>query len=154
MRPSILHRRLGEHRRIEVVEAGDVDRIIGTADLLDVAVAEGRDATGLAETVMHAVAAELVVGNVGFVTLQAETVGLYDCPPIAPLPADRAIALACAGIEVDIGLIADISAMAASLIGQFHNRRSCFPGPGGPRFAAHPFDNMMPDEADAVHLPH
>ena len=48
----VFDRRLGKFRRIEIVETGEVHRIIGAADLLDVTVTEGRDATGPAEPVM------------------------------------------------------------------------------------------------------
>src|SRR5258708_34279383 len=116
----VFDRRLGELRRIEIVETGEVHRIIGAADLLDIAVTERRDAAGLAEPVMAALAAELIVGQLALAREQAKRLRLDDGAPVAPLGTDRAVALARAGAEVEVGLVADFAAMAASLVGPGH----------------------------------
>src|SRR5882672_8102654 len=116
----VFDRRLGELRRVEIVETGEVHRIIGAADLLDVAVTERRDAAGLAEPVMAALGAELIVGQRAFAREQAKRLRLDDGAPVAPLGADRAVALARAGAQVEVGLVADFAAMAASLVGPGH----------------------------------
>src|SRR5258708_38114123 len=95
----VFDRRLGELRRIEIVETGEVHRIISAADLLDVAVTERRDAAGLAEPVMAAFGAELIVGQLAFAREQAKRLRLADGAPLAPLGADRAVALARAGAQ-------------------------------------------------------
>src|SRR5258707_13468013 len=88
----VFSRRLGELRRIEIVETGEVHRIISAADLLDVAVTERRDAAGLAEPVMAALGAELIVGQLAFAREQAKRLRLNDGAPVAPLGAARAVA--------------------------------------------------------------
>src|SRR5688572_1844075 len=84
---------------------------------------ERRDAAGLAEPVVPALAAELVVRRLGVVRQQPELRRLDDRAPVAPLGADRAIAAAGAGAEVDVGLVADLSAVAAAAIGFLHPSR-------------------------------
>jgi hypothetical protein len=112
--------RFGKFRRIEIVETGEVHRIIGAADLLDVTVTEGRDAARPAEPVMAAHGAELIVGQFVFAREQAKRLQLDDGAPIASLGTDRAVALARAGAQVEVGLVADFAAMAASLVGPGH----------------------------------
>src|SRR3982074_2011268 len=98
----VFDRRLAELRRVEIVETGEVHRIIGAADLLDVAVTERRDAAGLAEPVMAALGAELIVGQLAFAREQSKRLRLDDGAPVAPLSADRAVALARAGAQVEV----------------------------------------------------
>src|SRR5258707_3661480 len=116
----VLDWRLREFRRVEIVETGEVHRIIGAADLLDVAMTERRDAAGLAEPVMAVVGTELIVGQLAFAREQSKRLRLDDGAPVAPLGADRAVALARAGVQVEVGLVADFAAMAASLVGPGH----------------------------------
>jgi len=70
--------------------------------------------------VMAGEGAELVIADAGLFAQKAEILGLDIGAPVAALPADRAIALSGSGLKVDIGLIADSAAMAASVIGLLH----------------------------------
>ena len=84
------------------------------------AVAEGPEATALAE---HAVAlhrAELIVGKLARAGEQTKRRGLDVRAPIARLVADRAIAFAGARRKIDIRLEANIAAVAASCVGHQH----------------------------------
>ena len=81
----VLDWRLRELRRVEIVKTGEVHRIISAADLLDVAVTERRDAAGLAEPVMAALGAELIVGQLAFAREQSKRLRLDDGAPVAPL---------------------------------------------------------------------
>src|SRR5712671_939305 len=120
----VTHGQLRELLGIDIVETGDIDRIVGAADLLDVAVAERGDAARLAEPMVAALAAELIVRDVGLAGQQPKILRLDDRAPVSPLGADRAVALAGSGAEVDIGLEANIAAMAAAAIGLLHQHRS------------------------------
>src|SRR5260370_37833472 len=95
----VFDRRLGKLRRIEIVETGEVDRIIGAADLLDVAMPECRDAAGLAKLVMGALGAELIIGQLALACEQAKRLRFDRGAPVAPLGTDRAVALASAGAQ-------------------------------------------------------
>ncbi len=65
--------------------------------------------------------AELVVADASLFTGQAGNPrGLIFDAPVAALPADRAIALAGTGLQVDISFIADPAAMAASVVSLLH----------------------------------
>src|SRR4029453_7298502 len=102
------------------VEAGDVDRHKGAANLLDVAVPERRDPAGMAKAVMTLLAAELVDADTIAAREQAEVLWLDGRIPGAQLAAVRAIAAAGAGLEGDIGLVPHPAAVTASVIGLFH----------------------------------
>ena len=68
--------------------------------------------------------AELVVRELVGAGEQAKRFGLDDDPPPARLGADRAVALAGPGRQVDLGLEANVAAVAASGIGLGHGRIS------------------------------
>jgi hypothetical protein len=65
--------------------------------------------------------AELVIAEIRLVALQAKRVGLDLGAPRALLRADRTIAPAGALRKVDIRLVADFPAMAASFVGFQHD---------------------------------
>src|SRR6185503_3190693 len=116
----IAHGGGGKLGGIEIVEAGEVDGIVGAADRLDIAIAEGSEAAGGAEAVMRAHGAKLVVGEVGFAGDQPEGLGLDDGAPVSPLGADRAVALPGAGGEVKVDLEPHLAAVAASVKSLHH----------------------------------
>src|SRR5580700_4102010 len=70
-----------------------------------------------AEQVVRDVVAELVVGQSVLASDHPKRLRLDDRAPIPALAADRAVALAGAGGEIDVGLVADRAAMAAAPIG-------------------------------------
>src|SRR5690348_4969828 len=117
---EILHRRLHKLGGIEIVKAGKIDRDIGAAHCLDVTVAICRHPAIGAEAMMPGEGSELIVADACFLAQQAEILWLDVRAPVAELPADRAIALSRPGLNVDIGLVADPAAMAASVIGLLH----------------------------------
>src|SRR4249919_234993 len=100
-----------------IVEAGHLHGDVRAAGFGDVAAAEGTYATGPAEQPVRAVGAELVVRQRGLVGKQAERLGLGHDGPVARLGADRAIALAGALAEIEVGFEADGAAMATSVVG-------------------------------------
>src|SRR5262245_46234711 len=114
---GVAHGGIGEGGGIHIVEAGDVHGVEVATQDVEVAAAESVHAAMAAEQVVHAVAAELVVGERVLAGQQAESLGLGDHAPIAGLGADRAVALAGARAEVDVGLVADFSAVAAAMVG-------------------------------------
>ena len=116
----IPHRGCGELGRVEIVEHGEIDGHIGAADLRNVAMAESGDAAVAAEAVMRLARAELVVGERPLPFDEPKGLGLDHRAPVAALPADGAVALARAGGEVDIGLEAHLTAMAAAVVGFEH----------------------------------
>src|SRR5262249_45902520 len=123
---------------VEVVDAGDRDRHVGAADLLDIAAAVWRDAAGAAEAVLGALAAEFVGCRRALVGQQAEILRLDQRAPFALLAAVRAVAAARAGLEVDVGFETHRAAMAATVIGPFHwtgfpSKNVGSRGPGRPR---------------------
>ncbi|NKJ05013.1 hypothetical protein FHT29_001977 [Rhizobium sp. SG741] len=65
--------------------------------------------------------AELIFTDAVFARNQAEIGGCCHSQPIALLLADRAIALEGAALQVEIGIVADGAAMAASMIGLLHH---------------------------------
>lgn len=103
-----------------VIEAHHVDRVVEPARLRDVGPMVGVHAAMPAEQVMHAVRVELVVGELALARDETERLGPDARAPEALLRADRAIALAGAGGEVDVRLEADRAAMAAAVIGLEH----------------------------------
>lgn len=117
---EILHRRFRKLSGIEIVKAGEIDRDIGTADRLDIAVAISRHPAIGAEAVMAGERTELVIADAGLLAQKTEILGLDIGAPVAALPADRAIAFSRPCLKVDIGLVTDPAAMAASVIGLLH----------------------------------
>src|SRR2546427_4425505 len=117
---EVLERRVDHLGRLDVVERGHVDGDVLAADLLDVAFAEGPHAAMLAEQMVRALRAELVVREIALAREQAEVFGLDDHAPIAHLRAIAAIAAAGAGAEIDIGFVADGAAVAAAGVGLLH----------------------------------
>jgi hypothetical protein len=87
-----------------------------TADLLDIAAAEGAYAAVAAEEMMTALGTELVATKIRFATEQAERFRLDDGRPVPALGADRAIALARSGAQIDVCLEADGAAVATSCV--------------------------------------
>src|SRR4029077_6798965 len=100
----VADRQFGEFCRRHVIETGDVDRIIGSADFLDISVTERRDAARLAEPMVSLHATELVIGQFEVAGEQPKVLGHNDSTPIASLGADRAVAPPRPGAEVDVGL--------------------------------------------------
>jgi hypothetical protein len=113
----VTDRRLVELGRVEVVEAGELDRDEGAADLGHVAAAERVDAAGATKQVVALHLVEPVVGQFVLAGEQAEGVGLDQHRPVADLGAEAAVALAGAGGEIDVGLEADRAAVAAAVVG-------------------------------------
>src|SRR5690606_10544858 len=89
-------------------------RVEPAAGLRDVAVAVGARAAAAAERPVHAAGAELVVDHLARAFEQAECLGLDAGAPVAGLAADRAIALAAAGVEIEVGFETHVAAVAAA----------------------------------------
>ena len=118
-----VHRAHRQRRHVgvrQIVEARDRHRIIGTADLLDLAMAERRYAARLAKDMMRAVRTELIVGQRRGIAQQSKRLGLDLRAPVPFLGADRAIAFARPGIEIDVGLEFDGAAVARTMMGLEH----------------------------------
>src|SRR5262249_44820070 len=98
----------------------DVDRDEVAADFRNMAAAERTQAAMLAEQVVALPGAELVVRQCVVPRQQTKRVGLDERSPVARLPADRAVAFAGAGGEIDIRLETNGAAVAASCVGLQH----------------------------------
>ncbi|MEP7043088.1 MAG: hypothetical protein ABI843_08490 [Dokdonella sp.] len=81
---EVADRRIGEFHRIDAVARGQADRDVVTADLF-----------------------ELVVAEFAHARKRPECIGLDDSASASRIAADRAIAFACAAIEVDVRFEAD-----------------------------------------------
>src|SRR5688572_28603890 len=108
------HGRGDEVGGVDVVEAGEVDRV----EL--VVTRERPQAAVLAEAVTDGFRAEPVFRQIGFAGDQAETIALDRREPVPPLGADRAVALHRAFRQVHVGLETHGAAVAASPIGLLH----------------------------------
>jgi hypothetical protein len=111
------NRRAGEFADIRVVEARNIDRVEISAENIEVAATERANPTMLAEKVVHAVGAELVVRQSVLARDHPKRVGFDDDAPISRLAADGAVALTRAGAQIDVGFVSDFAAMAACSIG-------------------------------------
>lgn len=87
-----------------------------TTDFLDVAATEGAYAAVLAEEMVRAIRAELVITKISFSIEQAEGFRLDGDRPIPALSADRAVAFARAGAQIDVCFEADGAAVATSCV--------------------------------------
>src|SRR4029450_5613022 len=90
---DIGHGRTGELDGIDLVEGGQADGVESGSRVLDVGLPEGAYAAGLAEAVMDAPGAELVVAQVGCAREQAHVGRPPRHQPRSLLRADRAVAL-------------------------------------------------------------
>src|SRR5581483_3472218 len=96
-----------------VVEARDVDRDVVATDLWHMPAPERPHAAVPAEEMMGVPRAELVVREVPLPGQQPKRIGLDDRAPGALLAADRAVASARPGAEIDVRLEADGPAVTA-----------------------------------------
>lgn len=103
-----------------VVERSELDRDVVTADLLYVAATERTHAAVAAEKMVPAPGAELVVAEGLFARKKAEGFRFDDDRPVPALGADRAVALAGAGAQVDIGFEANGTAVATACVCLHH----------------------------------
>lgn len=87
-----------------------------TADLLDVAAAEGTYTAVPAEQMVSAHGAELIVAENLLAREEPEGVRLDDDRPIPALRADRTVALAGAGAQIDVGFEANGAAVATTCV--------------------------------------
>lgn len=115
-----LHRPLQQLRRRRIVQRAQLDGDKVTAQLLDMSAAEWANAAMLAEQVMHAPGAELVVAQIGFAGEQTEIGGLDGHAPIARFRANRTVALARPGTQIEIGFVAHRAAMTTAVVGLLH----------------------------------
>src|SRR5689334_12458004 len=116
---DIGHRERGELFIREIVQTAD-----DNGDELTVGrrahVRKRLDPASLAEHVIDAVGAEVVLAE-RVLALQEAKVGTIDGDqPVAALAADRAVASHCSLTEVDVGFVADRATMAAAGMGLFH----------------------------------
>src|SRR5215470_7796667 len=102
---------------VDVIEAGQIDGVEITAEKIEMPAPERAHAAMLAEQVVHAVAAELVIRERVFARQQPECIRLDDHAPLPRLGADRAIALGAAGAEIQVCFAAHLAAMTAGLVG-------------------------------------
>src|SRR6185437_15184536 len=116
----------GELGGAEVVERGQRHRDIVAADLLDMPPRKRTDSAGPAEQVMALLRAELVVAEIVLAREHAQILRLAADRPVALLGADRAVALARPGLEIEVSLEPHRAAMAAAVVGLLHRERSCF----------------------------
>lgn len=89
---------------IDAVQAGDIDRVVLAAQHFQFAAPERMDAAVPAEQMVRDLAAKLVIAQVLGAGQQAEGIRLDDRAPVTGLAADRAIAAAGAGRQIDVGL--------------------------------------------------
>jgi hypothetical protein len=73
-----------------------------------------------AEQMMAALRPELIVAERFLSREEAKGFRLNDCRPIPTLGADRAVALPCAGTQVNVGFEAHCTAVTTSLKGLHH----------------------------------
>src|SRR5579883_2492712 len=114
-----------------IVERSQVDRHVVAAELFQVAAPERTHTAMTAEKVVMAVRAELVVAEIALPAEQAKVGGLDGDAPATRLCADRTIAAARAGRQVQIGLVTHGAAVTASGVGLFHGRFSVSGCSGG-----------------------
>src|SRR4030095_8689010 len=105
---------------INAIEAGKLDRDIVATDFLDVPGLEGTHTAVLAEQVCALATAEAVITERLLAGQQAKLMRLDHRAPVARLGANRAIALARALREVDVGFEADGAAVTAAVVCPFH----------------------------------
>src|SRR6186713_2579726 len=110
----VAHRRIHQLRETRVVEARKVDGEVFATDLRNVSVPEGMHSAISAERVMHRLRVEAVVHQRFAARGEPEGIRLHDGTPEPQLCADRAVALARAGVDVDIRFEAYVAAVAAS----------------------------------------
>src|SRR5262245_6042673 len=118
---EILHGRVRKLGCVDFVETGDVDRVEVAADRLHVTAAERPYAAMLAEQVVCAATAELVIGKVLLARKHSHVRRLGERRPEPSLGTDRAVALAGADRKIEIGFKPDLAAMAASFVCLFHS---------------------------------
>jgi hypothetical protein len=114
---EIFQRRRDQFGGCRIVEGGELDGHEVAAHFLDMAATECPHAAIAAKQMVHAAGAELIVAERVGTGRETEGVGLDGDAPIARLGADRAVAPAGATRQIEIRLIADSTAMAASVIG-------------------------------------
>ena len=102
---------------IGVVQARNIDRAEIAAEHVEVSVTKRMHAAMLAEAMVPDIGAELVVRQSILARDQPKRLGLDDDAPIPDLGAEGAVAPAGAGAQIDIGLVLNLAAMAASSIG-------------------------------------
>src|SRR5688572_21914192 len=112
---GVLHGRLGELRRIDVIEASDFHRYVGTADRGDVTALEGTHTAVPAEQVLALAAAKAILGQRVLAGQQPECLRLDEGIPVAGLGANGAVALARALREIDVGFESHRAAVAAAV---------------------------------------
>jgi hypothetical protein len=106
----------GELAGIRVVEARNIDRAKFSAKLIEVSVTERVNPAVPAENMVPDLGAELVVRQSLLACDQAKRLGFDDHTPISHLGAERAVAPAGAGAQINVGLKLDLAAMAAASI--------------------------------------
>jgi hypothetical protein len=117
---GIFHRRLCQVCWIQVVKACEAYRIIGPANLLDVAIAKRTHPACLAEAVMSAHCAELVISEVVRAGNEPEIFRFDLRGPASTFRAYGTIALACTRTQIQVGLETNCAAMAAALVRSLH----------------------------------
>src|SRR5690606_20680752 len=112
--------RIDQFLHINVVQRGQLYRDIISAYRVEMAAAEWANTAVAAEQMMTGKRTKLVVTQGIFAGKQPEITGPYDGIPVARFGADGTIAFVGAGSEIDIGLKAHGTAMAAAEAGFFH----------------------------------
>jgi hypothetical protein len=111
---------LGRGRRVEVVQAGQVDAVEVASQHIEISVAKRLYAAVSAEPMVPGHSDELVVRQLILAGEQAKGVRLDDSAPSPGLSTERAVALGRALTQIDIHFITNCSAVATSYVCVLH----------------------------------
>ena len=108
-----LDRCVGKFVDLNVIKAGKIDGEILAAENVEMSTTECMNTTCLAEKVVHAVTAKLIIRQGVLARNHPKRARFDDRAPISLVGANRAIAFARIDPQVDFGLMLDLAAMAA-----------------------------------------
>jgi hypothetical protein len=116
----VVNRRIYELIRGDVVEAGDIDSVELTAELIQVAASEWFNTASAAKEVLYRFAAEKIFGQGFFALQKPKCLAAGNGFPESVFRTKRAIALARTVGQVEIAFEADSAAVTAAVVGLFH----------------------------------